>query len=392
MPHPVPLERATFRANACYDLVELGSLSEAERAVMRGGKSPENHYGVLRPGSGTGKVELRSVSPDTALLFLALRSPAQLPSYLRAQLGDQLEPVIGRLLVDRVLEVEHEGRFVSGSEAAAIMSSGRQTGGEGRFGALSIAALRYAQELDIPANQIAPRLYLFGRTPCCPALARRLPDVTAALGLEDGGALSRDLDAGWLEDRGAEREASGWRSWRRRGTRKSPGQLSRIYKLYVSADLDHVAAALGAIVGSSVVARTAKAFKVAARLYDLCRADRLILYFDALEDLQRAAFDLRDRLEGCPADGVPFTAAVAGDGLLSWGVDPLMIGDRPAEAMSWRLLVTERLGQYLGEARKERVEGSEPWQVALQRLRLSGIDGNTWTPADSDWAERGLSS
>jgi hypothetical protein len=118
----------------------------------------------------------------------------------------------------------------------------------------------------------------------------------------------------------------------------------------------------------------------------------LILYFDALEDLQRAAFDLRDRLEGCPADGVPFTAAVAGDGLLSWGVDPLMIGDRPAEAMSWRLLVTERLGQYLGEARKERVEGSEPWQVALQRLRLSGIDGNTWTPADSDWAERGLSS
>ncbi|WP_372575091.1 hypothetical protein [Ruegeria jejuensis] len=395
LPHPVPLDTATFRANPRYDLVEWGRLNAAEYAVIRGGESPENLFGVLRPRSGDVDDDLRSVSPDTALLVMVLRTPAPLPTYLRAQLGDKLGSVIGRLLLDRVLEVEHDGRFVSGSEAAGLLSPGGQTGGEGRIGALSIAAMRYAQSLDLPDNQLAPRLYLYGRRPYCPALVRRMPDTAAvavALGLENGGALSRDLDSGWMEDRSKARAVSGWRSWRRRGTRRTLGQLLRIYKLYVSADLDHIASALAAIVGSGVVARTAKAFKIAGRLYDLCRADRLILYFDALEDLQQAAFDLRDRLQGCPADGVPFTATIAGDGLLSWGVDPLLIGNRPTDAVSWRLIVTERLGRYLGEARKQRVEGYEPWQVALQRLRLSGIDGGTWTPAESDWAKGGVRS
>ena len=93
---------------------------------------------------------------------------------------------------------------------------------------------------------------------------------------------------------------------------------------------------------------------------------------------------LGKELDGCPAHGVPFTAEISGEGLLSWGVDPpeskQMLSWQPQE--SWRLWLTNRLANALLTARRANsASGPEPWRYALERLGLEGIDTESWTPA-----------
>ncbi|HSF38683.1 MAG TPA: hypothetical protein VLT87_02755, partial [Thermoanaerobaculia bacterium] len=77
---------------------------------------------------------------------------------------------------------------------------------------------------------------------------------------------------------------------------------------------------------------------------------------------------------------------------LSWGVDP------PAEERSafgdgresWRFWLTHRLARALlaGKAAgKAAGESVEPWRFALERLRLEGVDTDSWTPGALLWRE-----
>jgi hypothetical protein len=85
---------------------------------------------------------------------------------------------------------------------------------------------------------------------------------------------------------------------------------------------------------------------------------------------------------------VPFTAEIAGGGLLSWGVDPPpAVGLGPAAGegrMSWRLWLTHRLARALIAA-VAAAEAMEPWRFAIERLRLEGIDTDSWTPGGGLW-------
>jgi len=90
--------------------------------------------------------------------------------------------------------------------------------------------------------------------------------------------------------------------------------------------------------------------------------------------MQEAAGVLGRSLRGCPAQGVPFTADVGGNGLLSCGVDP-----PPGDvAASWRSWITKRLADSLttrrGTGRGELVT------AALADLRLAGVDPDLWRP------------
>jgi hypothetical protein len=87
---------------------------------------------------------------------------------------------------------------------------------------------------------------------------------------------------------------------------------------------------------------------------------------------------------------VPFTAALDDDGLLSWGVDPPaaqhLLNWQPRE--SWRLWLTNRLANALLTARgtpAPTAKPREPWEYALERLRLDGVDTDTWAPHDRLW-------
>jgi hypothetical protein len=165
------------------------------------------------------------------------------------------------------------------------------------------------------------------------------------------------------------------------------GERSAGYKLYVSAALDALPDALPAVAEALAPVRGASGFKMARDVHGLCRPDKLVAYFTRLDDLREAAAELRERLAGCRAQGVPFTAEITADGLLSWGVDPPP--DRElraaAEPNSWRFWIVRRLAAYVADARVHDPSAQEPWLFALERLRLDGVDTDTWIPGSRIW-------
>lgn len=376
-----------LRANPAYELVLLDRLDLAEQELVAEAGGAGDVYGMLRPRRGS-TLEPQAVSSDTALLFLTLADGAPLPRYVRLRLGAGAERAIGRLVLDGVLELEQGGGYVSGAKAAPLLMTERSDGGRGRIGELSIAALRYGQELSaLGGPLLALRLYFYGRLPASPALRDRWPDeesIGAYLGIAEGGAARDALAEGWVE--APEQAGSAyWRAWRpRRASVGSRARSGACYKLYVSPALEALPDAFAAIAQTLRGAPGLSAFKLGRGLGGVCRPDKLVVYFDRLDDLHRAAEGLRGRLAGRAAHGVPFTAAVANDGLLSWGADPpheLAAG----RSGSWRMWVVERLAEYLARERDSDRDGLEPWQFALERLRLAGIDTDTWAPTGGMW-------
>jgi hypothetical protein len=55
------------------------------------------------------------------------------------------------------------------------------------------------------------------------------------------------------------------------------------------------------------------------------------------------------------------------------------------ERASWRLWVTNRLATALLSAKTSALQTMEPWQFALERLRLEGVDIASWTPVQMIW-------
>ena len=128
------------------------------------------------------------------------------------------------------------------------------------------------------------------------------------------------------------------------------------------------------------------AFKVGKDLSGILRPDKFVAYFPDFEEVQRVAGDILAELSGCPSHGVPFTAEI-GTPLVSWGIDPPTEDDAPVwlSRQSWRLWVTNRLAAALLATRQNTSTGIEPWRFAIERLRLEGVDTDTWTPARKEY-------
>jgi hypothetical protein len=392
-----------LRANPAYELVLFDRLPAAERSALAELAGDPGFYGVLRPavsGARGAGGSLKSVDRDTALLFLTLREPGPLPSYVRRMLGEGVERTLSRLVADGILEIEAEagGEFVAGAAALARLAgpagSGGEKRGEGRIAALSAAALRYGQALpvDDPAL-LAWRLYSYNRQPLTPAWRRLLPDAAAVerwLGIDrGGGAHRRLLDGAWTPS-----GMDGWLGWwarpRAGGTPERAGGPT--WKLYVSPRPEALAGCFGDVLAALAASRASQ-FKIGRDAGGLLRPDKIVAYFPSWERLAGAADAVLARLAGAPAQGVPFTAEIGGAGLLSWGVDP------PDEARSilgggresWRVWVAHRLAWALLAARQaaqgDGAAGLEPWRFALERVRLEGVDTTSWTPGAALWKD-----
>ena len=372
---------AVLRANPGYDLVPLDRLTAVEReAVAEEAGRARAPYGLLRP-SPDDALEPRLVSTDTALLFFTLTVPGPCPGYLRSALGDRLTATLGRLVLDGILEVEVDGVFRSGAAGWSPLAPAGGGRPGGRTAALSEEAIRYGQALlelaSLPAESIATRLYMYGRRPVSSTLRRRVASWDPL------GGAGPVLQRRWIEQPSSSPD-SPWRSWQ---PRRSPAGRARSapYKLYVSPTTETLPEAVRAVASALVDSAGVLGFKVGRTVDGVARPDKMVAYFASLEELHDGADRVRDEAAGCRPHGVPFTAGVTDDGLLSWAMDPPRDSPRTsrhAGASSWRTWVSTRLAEYLLDARASdaRGAGGEPWQVALARLQLDGVDTASWVP------------
>jgi hypothetical protein len=395
---------AALRASPLYDLVLYDRLAAGEQAALAELVRDSGFYGVLRARDDSGPAAaapraLKSVDRDTALLFLTLREPGPLPAYVRAQLGESAARMVARLVADGVLEVASGGGFLSGAAALAQLGGGNERmPGKGRIAELSAAALRYGQALGLGDPELlAWRLYSYNRQPLTPRWSRLLPTPAAMaqhLGIDAGGANRRLLDRDWEPA-----AMASWLAWyaRPRAGEASGGRAGGpTWKLYVSPRPEGLAGGFAAVLAALTAARATQ-FKVGADATGLLRPDTIVAYFPSYERLAAAADAVLARLDGAPAQGVPFTAEIGGGGLLSWGVDPpddvrsVLGGSRE----SWRVWVAHRLAWALLTARdvpdkasdKAAEASLEPWRFALERVRLEGVDTETWAPGAALWKE-----
>jgi hypothetical protein len=378
---------ASFRANPAYKLVLFDRLPPDQQDALRDLTRDPYLYGVLIPREGGGR-NTKSVCRDTALLLYALSQPGTLPAYARAMLGEDCNQAVAELVLDEVLEMEHAGEFVCGAGAYDLIYQRRPAAvEEGALARLTRAALEYGQALDIEdSGRISARLYFYNRAPLSAFWKRRFPGqdaVASYLGIESGGALRQLLDGSWIRLKPSA-QSEGWFQWQAVNDKTSGGGSSHVYKLYVSPKPEFIREAFQGMV-EALTDTQAHHFKVGCDAPGLLRPDKMVAYFSSFEALGAAATRIGAALEGCEAQGVPFTAALQADGLLSWGIDPA--ADKVTlswqEHPSWRLWVTNRLAVALVSARSAGDIGLEPWRFALERLRLENVDTDTWTPTEA---------
>jgi len=377
-----PLRNFRFRANPAYELVLFDRLPEPQRQALQEVAGDPEGYGILRPREA-GRLGVKSVSQDLALLFFTLQEPGPLPAYAQRSLGEQCDQTIAQLVLDGILEIEVAGTMLSGPAAHPHVCMGELAAQpEGAITALSRRALQYAQALEIPdAASVAARLYNYNRIPAGPRWRSLLPDrasVETFLKLRDGAGTAA-LERTWTRAGNAPDDP--WIIWQANGSNSEAAHPA--YKLYVSPAMVGLPEAFQA--SAAVAARSrAWSLKVGADVHGLLRPDKIVVYLRTFSDLQATAERLLRALAECPGHGVPFSAELAGGTLLSWGIDPPR--DQYSLAwlarQSWRMWVTNRLATALVLARNSAAPAIEPWRFAMERVRLEGVDPRTWTPSE----------
>jgi hypothetical protein len=382
-----------LQANPNFDLVAVDQLSQSERRAL--GAGIDRLYGVLRPqvlGLAT-----KAVGEDVALLFIALAEPAVLPASAQRRLGAHAAATIARLVLDEILAIESERGFVSGTAARSCLfdaEPGLEAGGD-QIALISKSALEYASRILLPpTDALWMRLYLYNRIPHSPRWARRFPNPaqTEAILAGHPGSATRKLLESCFVPVAPDPNNDRWRLYDHRLPRGRIERDQPRYKLYVSPHPSAIVEAFAAVV-AAVAEIGAPRFKVGSDAYGLLRSDKLIVYCSERSMIDALVDRLSPLLRGVPAHGVPFTAALSTDGLLSYGIDPppsaRIDGWSATGGCSWRLWIARWLARTIERQRRDDPGHLEPWAYALDRLRFEGVDPKTWTPSDSLFATAG---
>jgi hypothetical protein len=186
------------------------------------------------------------------------------------------------LVLDGLLEISREGRFVCGSEAydliyEAVPSNSTQ----GVLTRLAQEALEYAQALDLEDTcLLSARLYFYNRVPLSPQWKRRFPGretVARYLDIHNRGAKRRLLGDSWQEMK-LTSPLDVWFRWEARCDRALKKEPRRTYKLYLSPRPEFVREAFRVLV--HVLADVhAHHFKIANNAVNLLRPDKIVIYF-----------------------------------------------------------------------------------------------------------------
>jgi hypothetical protein len=369
-----------YRLNPVLRLVAHTELTASERLAFERLAENSDHFGLL-VSQEIPELGVQAVDRKGALLFSQLKTPSRAHDLIHDPL------TLMGLVLDGILEFRHQGEFITGPSAYPILLGlpvPTQSSADA-IAQLSFSALRWAQQLSTTdVKEISAWLYHYNRMPLSPTWARLLASpeqIDEYLGLEINGSLRRLLD-----DHFVSFEVSGWRAWRRLGTPEFKDKDTPTYKLYISPHPSVLSAVFSNAVNLFVEKEVA-AFKLSSNAYGLLRPDKLIAYFQDYSSLEAVTVSLGDRLSQYPAQGVPFTASLSANSILSWGVDPPCEETIPGwqDILSWRRWITDRLARAMLRARILGSGEVEPWQFALARLSLDGVNTEHWLPSNVVW-------
>lgn len=367
-----------FRLSARHEVVLFDRLPATQRERLAPLRRDPEFFGVIMSREGMSPATMIAASRDVALLLFTLREAGPLPRYMTESGNADIERTIEKLVLDGVLEVARDGgEFVSGP-AALVAAQPDDAGGRiarlSRDSAVYAASLNALDRLDIEA-----RLYRYNYVPVTPSWSGRIPTSGAVrefLGI-DRGATAAVLNSRW--EALPTDESDAWFQWiARDGSQLKASDRDVNYKLYVSPLLADLPAVFAAVVGVLADAGVT-AFKVGGTARDVSRPDKIVAYFRTRERALECGALLCTALDGASVQGVPFSAELGADGLVSWGVDPADIPGRAAQS-SWRRWVCRRLAHYIDAATTGSSSDVEPWRFAFERLRLDGVNTTTWEP------------
>jgi hypothetical protein len=336
----------------------------------------DHSFGVLMPLDGN-DLPIIGIDQDTALLFFSLQEPGPAPDFVYQANAGEPDRILRRLIFDSILEVERHGRYISGP--MALDAAGLECKPRG-FPGLSMEAVRYGAALrNVDATTLSQKLYAYNTRPVTPALRRRLPDRAACLkylGLGDGQRKDSVSDRLWSTGG----DNSPWLTFLRNGAMRRWSEQG--CKLYIGVAFEELPACLPNLI-AALGQTEVQQFKIGTDLNGLLRPDKLVAYFCGKDALLAAANLLFPIVRDCRIHAVPFSAEIGTDGALSWGADPTSswLGDR----ISWRQWICEKLAAALTALRMGGVETEESCHLALERLRLEGVDTDNFMPT-SAWS------
>lgn len=369
------------------DLAQLTFVASPRFVLERGTRQTQGAPGSADRGHASGAVvrprdpstgAAFAVSARTAFLIRRLRRPRVLKAVAPGPLRPEEAGSVVRLVLDGVLEIEIDGRFVSGPAAwDQLCDPPRRRIPANRSARLTLEALAYGERLlPMPVALLAYRLYRYNTIPASPRWRARFPSSSAVagwLGLDEIERQPRFRTHHWIANARTGRSEP-WFSWHRDPASQSQETGLPTYKLYVSPDpagiRDVFQAAARLIIDSD-----AFAFKVGGDVFGVLRPDKLVAHFASHHSLMNTANALGSKLRGMRAQGVPFTAPLDANGLISLGVDPSSSAHGDGmEHESWRLGIAGRLAGSIAVAASGSSGALTPAQFALARLTIDGID------------------
>lgn len=322
-----------------------------------------------------GEQLLLPVDMSAAGIKLVDRATAELLTGRASRTPEQAD--LAALVLDGILTMDGPSGAVTGPLATALLSHTPDDSAPTpatQLGSISRSALERASKLaaESPAA-IAAWLYACNTVPMSPRWTGLAKHVERRLAeIQRSGALS-----------GYEPSTTdAWAQWQRPDADTT--RLTR--KLYVSVHPTDLVGSLQPAIGA-IVEAGARAFKVTRGVYGPLRPDKLVAYFDRHDPMLSAAHGLSRALDGVTAQGVPFTAELGADALVSWGVDP------PRDARlsgwnrtdSWRSWMTNRLGRLIADGCAAGCSTTETLEYVEMRIGLDGVDARNWTPSDDLW-------
>lgn len=376
-----------FRISPLFRLKEWNELSHQEKELISELHDEMEVYGVFSPLTPALTFSTKVAYRELAFVYLHLSHNGSLPHYATILPEDSFGNAIAQLVLDQVLEIEWNGKFVRGANATEALF-GKNMFDDNQvsdyLGLLSKQGIEYALHFDnIDMRTIANRLYTYNTQPC-DSLVKTIfanesdtRDFVFSVSRKEPGSL---LNNEW--DLLSDPETDHWLGWTRQSFKNSPliQKHCSTYKLYISPvvrDMPGVMAIVLPVLSSS----DAFHFKIGNGIQGLLRPDKMVAYFENKLSLLAVAEKLKDKLNGFTAQGVPFTAQVDDKGILSWGVDPPTTEVlESVEGGSWRCKVTDLLALGIMQAKTEKLDQQQAINLISSRMMVAGINPFNWMP------------